>query len=112
VDEGGTAPTPRPWPPSGERKCGADGNEYELRARAVDVDPLDQTFSLEIQAEKWREGQLIARERHSISMRMYFRNELQLMLERAGFSEVDVRGDYTDQPAAANQDFLVYLARK
>jgi hypothetical protein len=103
---------PEPWPQSGERKRAADGSEYELRARAVDVDPLDQSFALEIYAEKWRKGQLIAREQHSISMRMYFRNELLLMLERAGFSDVDVRGDYTDQPAAADQDFLVYVARR
>jgi hypothetical protein len=91
---------------------GAEARGGWLRARAVDVDPLDQSFALEIYAEKWRKGQLIAREQHSISMRMYFRNELLLMLERAGFSDVDVRGDYTDQPAAADQDFLVYVARR
>ena len=34
------------------------------------------------------------------------------MLERAGFADVDVRGDYTDEPATADHEFLVYLARR
>jgi SAM-dependent methyltransferase len=103
---------PESWPPHGERRRAADGTEYELRTRAVDLDPLDQTLALEIHAEKWHDGQPLAAEQHAISLRMYFRDELLLMLERAGFGDIDVRGDHTDEPATADHEFLVYIARR
>lgn len=103
---------PEPWPPPGERQCTAEGNEYELRARAVDVDPLDQTLTLEIHAEKWSDDRLAAQEKHQITIRSYFRDELLLMLDRAGFADVEVRGDHTDEQATAEHEVLVYIARK
>lgn len=103
---------PEPWPPSGARKQAADGAEYELRTRGLAADPLDQSFSLEIRVEKRREGEVVAAEEHVISLRMYFRDELLLMLERAGFADLDVRGGYADRPATADDDFLVYVGRR
>lgn len=102
---------PEPWPDSGERKRADDGTEYELRTRALYVDPLDQSVALEIRVEKGREGRVIETEERVILLRMYFRDELLLMLERAGFADVDVRGDYVNEPAVADHDFLVYIAR-
>ena len=43
-------------------------------------------------------------------MRAYFRDELLLMLDRAGFEDVVVRGDYTDAEPTADNDFLVFIA--
>jgi SAM-dependent methyltransferase len=94
-----------------DRRRTGDGFEIELRTRTVDVDPLDQTAVLEIRAEKSRDGRLIAAEEHMLSMRMYFRDELLLMLERAGFDRVDVRGGYADEQPTADHEFLVYIAR-
>jgi SAM-dependent methyltransferase len=102
---------PRPWPASGERKQADDGSEYELRARTVEVDPLDQRHVLELHAEKWRDGELVAAEDHLLSMRMYFEDELVLMLEAAGFAEIDVRGGYDGGAPTADHDFLVFIAR-
>ena len=106
------AQLPEPWPPPGERERAPDGTEYALRARAVAVDPLDQTLTLEIHAERWRDGSLVMEEKHQISLRSYFRDELLLMLDHAGYTDVDVRGDYTDEPATADHEFLVYTARR
>src|SRR5207247_9665639 len=47
---------PESWPPPGDRRRGADGAEYALRARALDFDPLDQSVTLEMRAERWRNG--------------------------------------------------------
>jgi hypothetical protein len=44
-------------------------------------------------------------------MRSYFPTELVLLLERAGFADVEVRGDHNDAQPMADDDFLVYLAR-
>lgn len=103
---------PEPWPPAGERRRAGDGAEYELRGRALGLDPLDQTRTMEIRADKWVHGKRVASEEHAISMRMYFRDELLLMLQQAGFSHVDVRGDYTDEEPTADHEFLVYAARR
>jgi SAM-dependent methyltransferase len=102
---------PEAWPAPGDRERAADGTEYALRARALALDPLDQTIRLEIRAEKWGETGLLAEETHTLSMRSYFRDELLLMLERAGFRDVDVRGGYADEQPTADHDFLVFVAR-
>jgi hypothetical protein len=106
----GRAQLPEAWPEPGARDRAADGAEYELRVRALDLDPLDQTLAYEIRADKWVNGEHVAEETHALSMRMYFRDELLLLLERAGFSEVDVRGGYAGAPPTADNDFLVYTA--
>jgi SAM-dependent methyltransferase len=103
---------PRPWPAEGERRTGADGTEYELRARTASFDPLDQRLAMDMRARMWREGELVADEQHVLTMRSYFRDEIVLMLERAGFSGVEVRGQYDDRPPSPDDDFLVYLARR
>jgi SAM-dependent methyltransferase len=102
---------PAAWPESGERRQTSDGSEYELRSRTVAVDPLDQTHTLEMRAQKWVAGELVATEEHTLSMRAYFRDELLMMLERAGFNDVDVRGDYSSDSPTADHEFLVFIAR-
>ena len=103
---------PRPPRPPGERRVGSDGAEYELRSRLLDFDPLDQSATLEMQAFMWRDGKLVTEETHELTMRLYFRNELLLMLENAGFADVEVRGHHNDAEPTADDDFLVFLARK
>jgi SAM-dependent methyltransferase len=102
---------PEPWPESGGQARAADGSEYELRSRTVEIDPLDQTLVLEIRAEKFRDGRLIAAEEHTLSLREYFPTELRLLLERSGFASVELLGDHNDAPPTGDDDFLVYVAR-
>jgi hypothetical protein len=108
----GRAKLPEPWPPPGERVQAADGSERELRVRATSLDPLDQTIVLEIRADKWVAGSLIASEVHALSMRMYFHSELLLLLEAAGFIVTAVDGDHQREPATADSEFVVYAAKR
>ena len=103
---------PEQWPPPGERRRAADGSEYRLRSRAVEIDPLDQRLALEMLAEKWVDDRPVATEEHSITIRMYFRDELVMMLERAGFTDIDVRGGYTDAEPTPDHEYLVFHARR
>ena len=64
----------------------------------------------ELRADKWVEGRQVASEEHALTMRMYFRDELVLMLRNAGFADVQVRGGYADEEPVAEHDFLVYIA--
>ena len=80
--------------------------------RIVDFDPLDQCVHSELRASEWRDGALVAEEQYSLDMRVYFKDELVLMLERAGFGEVSVRGGHTDRAPSGDDETLVYVARK
>ena len=102
---------PRPQRPPGERRLGPDGAEYELRSRVLGFDPLDQSATLEIQGFMWRDGELVAEDTHLLTMRLYFRDELVLMLQNAGFPDVEVRGHHNDAEPTGDDDFLVFLAR-
>ena len=109
---GGRDDLPRPWPPPGERRVGSDGAEYELRTRLIEFDPLEQRASFEMLAEMWRGGELVETGTHSLQLTLYFTHEIVLLLERAGFSEVRVRAGYADREPSADDDFLVFLARR
>jgi hypothetical protein len=45
-------------------------------------------------------------------MALYFTYELVSLLELTGFTEVTLRGDYTDAAPSADTDFVVFIARK
>ena len=98
--------------PPGERRLTSDGSELALRARLLAFDPLEQTATYEMHAYEWRDGELAAEEEHRLTLGLYFRNELVLMLERAGFADVSVRGGYDDGLPTPEHRFLVYVARK
>jgi len=55
---------------------------------------------------------MVAEEEHTLNISLYFRNELALMLERAGFAGLVVHGDHTEQEATGDHDFLVFIAKK
>jgi SAM-dependent methyltransferase len=109
----GRARLPESWPgpETAERRAAGGGSEYRLRTRSLALDPLDQRLDLEIRIEKWRDDQLVAAEEHRLAMRLYFKEELALLLEREGFSEVVVRAAYEDREPTPDDDFLVYEAR-
>jgi hypothetical protein len=106
------AELPRPQREPGERRPGADGAEYALVSRLVEFDPLAQQATREMRAFLWRDGELVAEEQHLLTTTLYFRDEIVLMLERAGFVDVDVRGQHNDEPPSPDDDFLVFVARR
>ena len=103
---------PRPWRAKGDRRVASDGAEYELRSRLVDLDPLSQKYSFEMRAAMWRDGELLAEEEHSLELTSYFTHELQYMLELAGFSDIALRAGYRDEPPTAEDEVVVFIARK
>lgn len=103
---------PEPEQPPGERQRGADGDDYALATRMLHLDPLAQQEAWEIHAYRWHDGDLVAQERHRLTTNLYFCAELVMMLERAGFADVEVRGEYNDLPPTAEDQFLVYTATR
>jgi SAM-dependent methyltransferase len=94
-----------------ERRLASDGSELSLRSRIVELDPLTQRVTLAIHAEQWRDGVREAEEDRTLHIGLYFANELRLMLEQAGFTDVSVQGDHNDRAATSEDDFLVFVAK-
>lgn len=95
-----------------ERERASDGREFLMRFRLADIDPLEQRLTMQLQAELRQDGALVGREIRTLTSNIYFKNELLLMLERAGFDEVSVLGDFTEARAAADHSVLVFVATK
>ena len=96
----------------GERRRASDGSDLELLTRVVGLDRLDQRLRLELVAREWRDDTIVSEETHALDMRVYFKHELVLMLECAGFRDVEVRAGYTGAEPSGDEDFLVFVARR
>jgi SAM-dependent methyltransferase len=103
---------PEPWPEPGERRLGADGAEYELRSRIVELDPLLQQVTHEMRGFIWRDGRLVEQDEHVLKRTDYFPNELRLMMQLAGFSDIELREGYSGSQPTAETTFIVFIARK
>jgi SAM-dependent methyltransferase len=103
---------PRPWGKPEQPKRASDGSELALDARVVELDPLEQRLTMEIHAERRRDGELEAEETRTLTSTMYLKNELELMLGQAGFADVEVQGDHNDKPATSDDDFIVLVAKR
>ena len=103
---------PEEWPSSSERQLLADGSELEIAARTVSVDPLDESQTRQIRARLWRNGELLEEQVHTQRYEEYGKNELVLVLERAGFNDIQIFGDFTDEPATADHGELIFVCRK
>jgi SAM-dependent methyltransferase len=90
----------------------ADGREYRMRSRLAELDPLEQTLTLQMRAELWQDEQLVGQEERTLTSNIYFKNELLMLLKQAGFDEVTVQGDFTQAEATPEHGALVFIARK
>jgi len=61
-----------------------------LRSRVVELDPLLQRLTMEMRAWMWRDDELVAQEEHLLKLTLYFKEELLLLLEGAGFTVIQV----------------------
>ena len=110
--EDGRRKLPEPWPEPGDRRTASDGTEYELRSRITEVEPLSQRLTMEMRGFMWHDGDLVEQDEHVLKMTLYFTSELRLMLERAGFSDIELRGDYSDKEPTGDTGFVGFIARR
>jgi len=103
---------PQEWPSSGERNVLPDGSELEQVARTIAMDPLEDVATRQIRTRLFRNGELLKEEIHTQKVEDYSKNELIIMLENAGFSEIKIYGDYSDEPATADHKALIFIAKK
>lgn len=105
-------PFPEPWQAKAEKQLPA-GRRLVIHYRATGMDPVRQIYSEERRYRLYDGEQLLEEEVHSGQERWYFRNELLLMLETAGFSDIVVKADYTDEEyGARHEQTMVFIATK
>jgi SAM-dependent methyltransferase len=100
-----------PWPHD-IAKPPEDGRDYKLCYRLVAVDQLEQRTIGEMRMLLFKDQQRVADDTYTLTSNYYFRYELQLLLEQAGFTVEAVKGDWTDADVTADHDTIVYFARK
>lgn len=101
---------PEPWPDRGPPHIAHDGSQRFIQFRMLDVNALEQTYAREVRLEKWIADKLVVAEDYVLHGNLYLKQELMLMLQVAGFNEVSVRGNYTDEEATSQHGELVFTA--
>lgn len=103
---------PQEWPESGRRQTLSDGTDLEITTRTIYMDPLENVATRQVRARLWKGDLLLKEEIHTQVVGDYSKNELLLMLEKAGFQDTEVKGDYCDEPATADDEVILFIARK
>lgn len=89
-----------------------DGTELSKHARIVARDFVEQTLSVQVRYRLLRGGRIVQEQVCDASERWYFRHEMALMLEKAGFKVREVLGDYSEEPFADGHEVMTFIARK
>ena len=55
---------------------------------------------------------MVEQEEHRIVLPEYFAQEILLMLDTVGFTEVEIQGRYTGAPATGDDATVVFVARR
>ncbi len=102
---------PKPWP-DGIGIPPKDGGDSEMHYRVVDLDPLEQRNTGQMRMLQFKDGNLMADNTYTLTINLYFRNELRAMIEKAGFTIVGEEADWTDNAVTEDTDVIVFIARK
>ena len=87
-----------------------DGAAVTTHLWTESADRFEQVKVEKRRYEAAKDGAIIETELHTMTLRWYFKYELMLMLEQAGFHDIFVYGDYTDMAATAGSSETVYRA--
>lgn len=93
---------------------GDDKNLNVLGSRIVEIDFFQQKVSYLLSLENWRADQLTNNERKLQPFIWFGVKEFKLVLERVGFSEIEVIGDYhlTNEKDYSNSKVFTFVAKK
>jgi SAM-dependent methyltransferase len=103
---------PEPWPETGGRQELPDGDILEQRTRLVDLDPRGQRLVLGISSRLLHDQTLVAEEERELAISVYLEQELRLLLELAGFTDVRIEAGYSGRLATADDADTVVIATK
>jgi hypothetical protein len=90
-----------------------DGRQVAQSFKRLRVDRLEQVMNAHRRYQLVENGQIVHEEIFASDERWYYKHEVVLMLEKAGFTDVQVTADWTGQPAVEPPPgSIVFIARK
>lgn len=89
-----------------------DGAAVTTHLWTESADRFEQVKVDKRRYEAAKDGQIIESELHTMTLRWYFKYEMILMLEQAGFHNIFIYGDYTDSAATVASSETVYSASR
>ncbi|MXZ12204.1 MAG: class I SAM-dependent methyltransferase [Gemmatimonadetes bacterium] len=89
-----------------------DGRRLLVYLRDTGEDPVEQIQMQERRYEVHDGDQVTEEEVHVGQTRWYHRNEVLWMLQLAGFADVEVKGNFSDEPLNAEHTDMVFVATK
>ena len=102
---------PSRWTKPDVRKT-SDNDELALQTRTIEFDPMEQYSVREIRMKQYEDQELVNCHQYRIRLNSYFKNEILLMLNVAGFDQVEMYAGLSDVKPVAYEDYhLMVLAR-
>jgi SAM-dependent methyltransferase len=89
-----------------------DGSSIAQHLMRLKVDRVEQLLVAKRRYQQIVDGQVVAEEIFDANERWYFKHEMFLLLEKAGFQTISAIGDWTNLPFAEPHSSLVFIARK
>ncbi|HEU4323264.1 MAG TPA: class I SAM-dependent methyltransferase [Roseiflexaceae bacterium] len=103
---------PQPWQPW-VRYPQRDGRMLVVERRLTAIEPIEQYEAEERRFRLFNGEELVSEEIRAGQSRWYFKHEVLLMLRLAGFNDVRVTGDYTDEAFGPQHTrTMVFSARR
>lgn len=75
------------------------------------VDLFEQVLLSKRRYDVYVDGKCVKYETHAYRLRWYYKHEIVMMLEKAGFNNIRTYSDYTDNPATQDSKKVIYGAR-
>ena len=99
---------PSKWSKSDRRDL-LDGTSLSLQTRILEFNPIDQYYIREILAEQHKDKVLVGTEQRRIRLNIYLKDEVELMLKSAGFSEVKIFAGFSDRDPIPSKDYYLMV---
>lgn len=100
VERRGTMP--HAWPESGDTRRAADGSEFELRTRLIDIDEPARVTTREMAVRVSRDDEVIE-ETHTLQSFIFFEDDLIAALREAGFAGASGEEGYVSSDGRRTQ---------
>lgn len=103
---------PEPWPVEPRRRRAPTGAVYTLANRIHACDPMGQVVTYETRVQRWSDRGLEVQEQRRLDVMLYVPGEVRLMLQAAGFVDIELHGEHEPRDPVPEDEFVVFVARR
>lgn len=89
-----------------------DGSLVAQHLMRLRIDRVEQLLFAKRRYQRLVDGEIVQEEVFDANERWYYKHEMLLMLEKTGFRDVQVKGNWTNEDFAEHHGSIVYVARK